>query len=93
MAWLLAIICTAFILLSSSTVHASHGLTSSSNSSLLNVINQSQNGPENVNVTSNDRAVYNQTNGTSDNQTMQAVSGINGTSTNGTTAETVTNAL
>ena len=71
---------------SNSTLQPSQEQTSS-NSSLLNIINQTLNESENVNATSSDRAVYDQTNRTSDNQTMRATNG-----TNGTVAEIVTNA-
>ena len=85
----LPIVNNAFAQESNSTLQSSQEQTSS-NSSLLNVINQTLNGPENVNVTSRDRAAYNQTNGTMDNQTIQTA---NGTNTNGTTAENLNNLL
>ncbi len=78
--------------LSNSTLQPSQEQISS-NSSLLNVINQTQDEPQEVNATSSDSAVSNQTNGTSDNQTMQATNGTNGTSANGTTVEIPSTAL
>lgn len=54
---------------------------------------QTLNERENVNATSSDEAVYDQTNVPSDNQTMRAPNDINGTSANGTTSEILTNAL
>jgi hypothetical protein len=85
----LPIVNNAFAQESNSTLQSSQEQTSS-NSSLLNVINQTLNGPENVNVTSRDRAANNQTNGTMDNQTIQTA---NGTNTNGITAENLNNLL
>jgi hypothetical protein len=85
----LPIVNNAFAQESNSTLQSSQEQTSN-NSSLLNVINQTLNGPENVNVTSRDRAANNQTNGTMDNQTIQTA---NGTNTNGTTAENLNNLL
>ena len=54
---------------------------------------QTLNERENVNATSSDVAIYDQTNSTSDNQTMMATNGNNGTSANGTTSEILTSAL
>ena len=54
---------------------------------------QTLNERENVNATSSDVAIYDQTNITSDNQTMMATNGNNGTSANGTTSEILTSAL
>ena len=64
----------------------------SSNSSLLNTLNQTLSELENVNVTSRSRAVYNQRDGTLDNQTMLATNGITCTSANGTTEDILLNA-
>ena len=62
------------------------------NSSLLKVLNQTLNPSENVNVTSRDKAVFDQINSTSENQTSLAANGLNNTSANGTNTEILTNA-
>lgn len=48
---------------------------------------QTLNEPEYVNVTSSDRTVYNQTNGTSDKKTMEDSNDTSGTSADGTVAD------
>jgi hypothetical protein len=64
-----------------------------SNSSLLKVLNQTLNPSENVNETSRDTVIFNQTNSTSsENQTTLAANGLNDTSVNGTSIEIHTNA-
>jgi hypothetical protein len=54
--------------------------------------NQTLNDPENINVTSTGKAVYEQTNVTSDNQTILVTNGNNNTSENGANVEMLTNA-
>jgi hypothetical protein len=88
----LPIVNNAFAQENNTTLQPSQGQTIS-NSSLLNTLNQTLSELENVNVTSRDRAGYNQTNGTTDNQTIQTANGTNGTSTNGTTVEILNNAF
>ena len=69
-------------------------LDQNSNNSHAEAQNQNQTGnkPENVNITCTDRTVYDQTDVSSDNQTMRATNGINDTNANGTTANIPTNA-
>jgi hypothetical protein len=72
------------------SLQASQEQTSSNNSSLLNLINQTLDEPENINVTSRDTDVQNQTKVRTNNQTTN---GVNGTNANGTAAEILNNAF
>jgi hypothetical protein len=68
-------------------------LQQSNSSSLIKVLNQTLSPSENVNVSSRDKAIFNQTDSTaSENQTTLATNGLNDTSANGTSTEMVTNA-